>query len=40
MWDLFKVNNKDSRTTSVGFIVNIEEILQTVLVFALLTWKR
>ena len=39
MWDLFKVNNKD-RTTSGGFIVNIEEILQTVLVFALLTWKR
>ena len=43
MWNLFKVNNKDTRTKwrySSVFIVNIEQISQIVLVFALLTLNK
>ena len=43
MWNLFKVNNKDTRIKwrySSVFIVNIEQISQIVLVFALLTLNK
>ena len=44
MWNMFKVNNKDSRATvlaSIGvFIVNFEHISYFVLVFVLLTLSR
>ena len=34
---MFKVNNKDNRTTPLASIVNFEHILHLVLVFLLLT---
>ena len=40
-WNLFKVNNKDTITTSMTsiiFIIDIEQISHIVLVFGLLTW--
>ena len=42
MWNMFKVNNKDTRTTprSGVFIVNFEHISQLFLVFLLLTLSR
>ena len=43
VWNMFKVNNKDTRTVnecSYVFIVNFEHISQLFLVFLLLTLKR
>ena len=44
MWNLFKVNNKDAKTTSVMpfgvFIVNFEQISHIVLVVPLLTLHK
>ena len=41
MWNLFKVNNKDTRTTSSGvFIVNFEMISHIALVFLLLILNK
>ena len=38
LWNLFKVSNEDTRTTSLtGFIVKFEQISHLVLVFPLLT---
>ena len=37
MWNMFKINNKDTRTIAlVSFIVNFEGISHIVLVFQLL----
>ena len=40
MLNMFKVNNKDTTTTSGAFIVNFEQISHLALVFLLLTLNR
>ena len=37
---VFKVNNKDTRMTSVASIVNFEHILHFILVLLVLTWHK
>ena len=40
VWNMFKVNNKDTRTMPGVFIVNFEHISHLVLVFLLLTLNK
>ena len=43
VWDLFKINNKGTRATSMtsgAFIINFEHILYIVLVFPMLTSNK
>ena len=40
VWNKFKVNNKDIRTTSGVFIANFEHILHIALVFPLLPLNK
>ena len=40
MWNLFRVNNKNTRTMSGAFIVNFEKILYIVFVFSMWTLNK
>ena len=40
MWNLFKLNNKDTITTSGVFIVNFKQISHIVLMFPLLNLNK
>ena len=40
MWNLYKVNNKDTIINYITLIINVEQICYVILVFLLLTLNK